>query len=464
MSSATTPPAAHLRLLVAGSSISSLGSGVASLAFSYISYKISGSLAIAVIVLALQSLPSAFLIKPAAHLASRYDLRRVVAGAEVAKFVIYVIVGALVLMGYLSLGLLMITALVSGSVSALNYPAWNKLLVRVAPQGQLDRLDASLSSWGAVAGILGVLIGGQMLDGLGAASLFFVNAISYLFPLIAVLRQPPMPPEALPTGTKAESFVSDARLLFSVATLRRVVILAILLELVAWPILKLLPRVAEDVDPTSQTFSLLLGAFYLGNSGVSIFLARGKKHYGYQAIMLASLVVLAIALVAMWMSGLLPGGLGHVIVLMLIIAPIGLALSLVVTVISASIQLGAPDSKEIRVLAVYSAAVTLVAPIGGLAITGLVGVLDIWAVVAVEAVGVLALVAYVGWSKIGKDLRDFAEKDRDGLMLRRHSRHLVVNSLERGVAHRSEEALAHLDHRRQGSGGQPGSIGEPTGA
>ncbi|MFZ8977808.1 MAG: MFS transporter [Candidatus Nanopelagicales bacterium] len=464
MSSATTPPAAHLRLLVAGSSISSLGSGVASLAFSYISYKISGSLAIAVVVLALQSLPSAFLIKPAAHLASRYDLRLVVAGAEAAKFVIYVAVGVLVLMGYLSLGLLMVTALVSGSVSALNYPAWNKLLVRVAPQGQLDRLDASLSSWGAVAGILGVLIGGQMLDGLGAASLFFVNAISYLFPLLAVLRQPAMPPEPLPPGTKSESFASDARLLFTVATLRRVVILAILLELVAWPILKLLPRVAEDVDPTSQTFSLLLGAFYLGNSGVSIFLARGKKHHGYQAIMLASLVVLAIALVAMWMSGLLPGGVGHVIVLMLIIAPIGLALSLVVTVISASIQLGAPDSKEIRVLAVYSAAVTLVAPIGGLAITGLVGVLDIWVVVAVEAIGVLALVAYVGWSSLGKDLRTFAEKDRDGLMLRRHSRHLVVNSLERGVAHRSEAALRDLDHRAPEAPEGPGSIERPTGA
>jgi len=464
MSSATTPPAAHLRLLVAGSSISSLGSGVASLAFSYISYKISGSLAIAVVVLALQSLPSAFLIKPAAHLASRYDLRLVVAGAEAAKFVIYVAVGVLVLMGYLSLGLLMVTALVSGSVSALNYPAWNKLLVRVAPQGQLDRLDASLSSWGAVAGILGVLIGGQMLDGLGAASLFFVNAISYLFPLLAVLRQPAMPPEPLPPGTKSESFASDARLLFTVATLRRVVILAILLELVAWPILKLLPRVAEDVDPTSQTFSLLLGAFYLGNSGVSIFLARGKKHHGYQAIMLASLVVLAIALVAMWMSGLLPGGVGHVIVLMLIIAPIGLALSLVVIVISASIQLGAPDSKEIRVLAVYSAAVTLVAPIGGLAITGLVGVLDIWVVVAVEAIGVLALVAYVGWSSLGKDLRTFAEKDRDGLMLRRHSRHLVVNSLERGVAHRSEAALRDLDHRAPEAPEGPGSIERPTGA
>ncbi|MDP4690674.1 MAG: MFS transporter [Candidatus Nanopelagicales bacterium] len=464
MRSATTPPAAHLRLLVAGSSISSLGSGVASLAFSYISYKISGSLAIAVVVLALQSLPSAFLIKPAAHLASRYDLRLVVAGAEAAKCVIYVAVGVLVLMGYLSLGLLMVTALVSGSVSALNYPAWNKLLVRVAPQGQLDRLDASLSSWGAVAGILGVLIGGQMLDGLGAASLFFVNAISYLFPLLAVLRQPAMPPEPLPPGTKPESFASDARLLFTVATLRRVVILAILLELVAWPILKLLPRVAEDVDPTSQTFSLLLGAFYLGNSGVSIFLARGKKHYGYQAIMLASLVVLAIALVAMWMSGLLPGGVGHVIVLMLIIAPIGLALSLVVTVISASIQLGAPDSKEIRVFAVYSAAVTLVAPIGGLAITGLVGVLDIWVVVAVEAIGVLALVAYVGWSSLGKDLRTFAEKDRDGLMLRRHSRHPVVNSLERGVAHRSEAALRDLDHRAPEAPEGPGSIERPTGA
>lgn len=469
MSGQATGALPHPRLLVVGSSVSSFGSGVASLAFSYISYRLSGSLAIAVIVLALQSVPSAFLIKPAAALAQRFDLRWVVAVSEAAKFVIYVVVSVLVALGYLSLGLLMVTALVSGAVTALNYPAWNKLLVQVAPKGSLDSLDASLSSWGAVAGIVGVLVGGQMLDGLGAASLFLVNAVSYLFPLVAVLRQPPMKAAPAPAGTHRESFASDAKLLFTVDALRRVVILSILLELVAWPILKLLPRVAEDVDPTSQTFSLLLGAFYLGNSGVSVFLSRGKKRFGYQAIMLVSLVVLAAALVAMWASGLLPGGIVHVIVLMAIIAPIGLALSLVVTVISASVQLGAPDSKEIRVLAVYSAIVTLVSPIGGLAITGLVGILDIWVVVAVEAIGVIALVAYVGWSKIGRDLREFATRDIDGEILRHHGRHLVVNSLQRGVAHRSEAFMQglHRAHMRDADAtgpGSPGSIGEPTGA
>ncbi len=464
MSGQATGALPHPRLLVVGSSVSSFGSGVASLAFSYVSYRLSGSLAIAVIVLALQSLPSAFLVKPAAALAQKYDLRWVVAVSEAAKFVIYVAVGVLVALGYLSLGLLMVTALVSGAVSALNYPAWNKLLVQVAPKGALDSLDASLSSWGAVAGIVGVLVGGQMLDGLGAASLFLVNAVTYLFPLVAALRQPPMRAVPEPPGTRPESFVADARLLFSVAALRRVVVLSIMLELVAWPILKLLPRVAEDVDPTSQTFSLLLGAFYLGNSGVAVMLSRGKKRFGYQAIMLVSLVVLAGALVAMWASGLLPGGVLHVVVLMAIIAPIGLALSLVVTVISASVQLGAPDSKEIRVLAVYSAIVTLVSPIGGLAITGLVGILDIWVVVAVEALGVITLVAYVGWSKIGRDLREFATKDIDGEILRHYGRHLVASSLERGVSRRSEEALGHLHHRPSGSTGEPGSISEPPGA
>lgn len=450
-----------MRFLVVGSSISSFGSGVAGLAFGYISYRLSGSLAIAVIVLALQSLPSAFLVKPAAALAQRFDLRWVVAASEAAKFFIYVVVGVLVTLGYLSLGLLMVTALVSGSVSALNYPAWNKLLVQVAPQGGLDKLDASLSSWGAVAGIVGVLVGGQMLDALGAASLFLVNAVSYLFPLVAGLRQPPMPPQQAAPSTQRESLLDDAKMLFTVAALRRVVILAIMLELVAWPILKLLPKVADDVDPTSQTFSLLLGAFYLGNSGVSVFLARGKKRYGYQAIMLASLVVLAAAMVAMWLSGLLPGGVLHVAVLMVVIAPIGLALSLVVTVISASVQLGAPDSKEIRMLAAYSAVVTLVTPIGGLAITGLVGVLDIWAVVAIEALGVIALVVYVGWSGLGKDLRRFASRDIDGVLLRHHSRHMVGNSLERGVVQRSPELL---DYQRDDSRGSPGSIGGPKGA
>ncbi len=461
--SAPAPPS-HLRLLVAGSSVSSLGSGVASLAFSYISYKISGSLAVAVLVLAFQALPSALLIKPAAVIARRFALRWVVAASDAAKVLLYLVVGVLVTMGYLSLGLLFVTALISGAISAISYPAWNKLLVEVAPPGGLDRLDASLSSWGALAGIVGVVAGGQMLDHLGAGSLFFANAVCHVFPLLAALRQPTRPPAAPGAAPPAGTLLQDARLLVTVATLRRVVVLAVLLELVAWPLLKLLPRMADEVDPSPQTFSLLLGAFYLGNAGVSIFLARGKKNYGYQAILFASLVVLGLSMLVMWVTGLLPGGVLHLIVLMAVLAPVGLALSLVTTVISASIQLGAPDGKEVRILAVYSAAVTLVTPIGGLAITGLVGLLDIWAVVAIEAVGVVALAAYIGWSRIGHDLRDLAAGDREGDILRFHARHNVGSSLERGIPHRSPEALQPRGHRASGSPDSTGSIGEPTGA
>jgi MFS family permease len=461
---ASVAPPARDRFLVAASAISSLGSGVASLAFSYISYKISGSLAVAVLVLAFQAVPSALLIKPATYLARRFDLRWVVAASDGAKFLLYLAVACLVLAGYMSLELLFATALISGALSAISYPAWNKLLVQVAPQGGLDKLDASLSSWGALAGIVGVVAGGQMLDHLGASVLFFVNAASYLVPLIAVLRLPARAPVPPPPALRQDTLLKDARFLWSVAALRRVVILAVLLELIAWPVLKLLPRMADEVDPSPQTFSLLLGAFYLGNAGVSAFLARGKKNYGYQAILFASLTVLGLALFIVWITGLLPGGLLHLLVLMAVMAPVGLALSLVTTVISASIQLGAPDGREIRVLAVYSAAVTLVTPIGGLIITGLVSFLDIWLVVAVEAVGVIALAAYMGWSRIGRDLRDFTARDKSGDVLRFHGRHNVASLLDRGVVHRSPEALARLGHRAAPDRESPGSIGGPTGA
>jgi hypothetical protein len=52
--------------------------------------------------------------------------------------------------------------------------------------------------------------------------------------------------------------------------LRHVVLIAVVLELLAWPILKLLPKIADDVDPRPITFSFLLAAFYLGNAGVSL--------------------------------------------------------------------------------------------------------------------------------------------------------------------------------------------------
>jgi len=458
---ASTVALSRLRLLVGASAVSALGSGVASLAFSYISYKISGSLVIAVIVLALQSVPSAILMRISAGLALRFDLRHIVAVADLAKFLLYVVVCVLVLRGYLSLSLLMATALVSGSISALAYPAWNQLLRSIAPPDGLDRLDASFSSWGAVAGIVGVLLGGQMLDTLGASSLFLFNAVSYLAPMAAALVLPAIRSSSGGSTTPKTRLRDAGRLLFTMQTLRRIVVLSILLELVAWPILKLFPRIATDVDPSAQTFSLLLGAFYLGNAGVAIVLVRGKKRYGYQALMVAALLLLAVALVLMWLSALLPEGVAHVVVLMIVIAPIGLALSLVATVISASVQLGAPADKEIQILAVYAAAVTLVAPVGGLIITGLVGLMDIWLVVALEAVGVTVLIAYAGWPTFGKDLRSYAERDPRGDVLRWHGRHLTLGHIDHGRISRAEGALSrdevrllHRDREFKSRGGQ----------
>jgi DHA3 family macrolide efflux protein-like MFS transporter len=158
--------------LVAANTFSSFGSAVSMLAFSYVSYVITGSLIATVAVMAASALPALVLMQPAAHLTRRFDLRALCAVLAFAKMALFLIVGVIFGMGYISFWLLLITSLVNGIIGAFTFPPWNNFLRVIAPAGRIADLDSVLMSASAIAGILGVLAGGLMLDAWGVASLF----------------------------------------------------------------------------------------------------------------------------------------------------------------------------------------------------------------------------------------------------------------------------------------------------
>jgi DHA3 family macrolide efflux protein-like MFS transporter len=158
--------------LVAAYTFSSFGSAVSMLAFSYVSYVITGSLIATVTVMAASALPALVLMQPAAHLTRRFDLRALCAVLAFAKMALFLIVGVIFGMGYISFWLLLITSLVNGIIGAFTFPPWNNFLRVIAPAGRIADLDSVLMSASAIAGILGVLAGGLMLDAWGVASLF----------------------------------------------------------------------------------------------------------------------------------------------------------------------------------------------------------------------------------------------------------------------------------------------------
>ncbi|MBM3685989.1 MAG: MFS transporter [Actinobacteria bacterium] len=388
--------------LVAANTVSSFGSAVSVLAFTYVSFVITGSLLAAVVIMAAQALPAPLLVKPAKALDLRFDARLVVAGASAARLILFASVAAIVMAGDVSFALLFVTALCSGVIGALNFPSWSRFLRAIAPGGDLMHLSSTLSSLSAVAGIAGVICGGFLLDWWGAAGLFIVNAASYAFPLVAVLLFPAIaPPSEVGDRVRAADAI---RLVRETDLLRRFVIIALCLQIVVFPIFKLLPKIATDISTSAVTFSLLLASLYAGMALVAPMLTWREKHFShwqiaYIAMIIVMVTLALVAIVHQTMQDL------RLVLLMVVLVPLGLALNMANTVVDAAVASAATGAKEAEVLAVHSAFVTVAAPIGALIVTGLADAAGIVAAVLVEAGAIALLLTYLGRSRVRADLR-----------------------------------------------------------
>ena len=386
---------AHPRLLVliAAEGVSAFGAAVAMIAFSFVSYQVTGSLVAAVITMAAQALPAPLLMRPAKALALRFDLRWVLVTSHLAKAVLFLAVALFVSRGAISFTLLLVVALISGTIGALSFPSSSELRHQVAPPGKLVRLNSTTSSLCALASIAGVLVGGALFDSLGASSLFVVDGLTQLFPLVAVLLFGPL---RVPASNAQGAGITGAfQLVRQTATLRRFVIIAVILQLIAWPILKLLPRVSSEISASATTFSLLLACVYAGMALVAPVLAWRERRFSHWTIALVALCILTLALSLFSLAPVAQEEV-RLIALMIVLVPLGLSLSMATTLASAAVQLASPGALEAEVLAVHSAIITVLAPVGAIVITSIAGAWSVWAAVAVEAIGIVALLAYVG--------------------------------------------------------------------
>lgn len=408
-SSAPSSLRGHPRVvaLVAANTVSAFGSAVSTLAFTYVSYVITGSLLAAVVIMAAQALPAPVLVKPAKALALRCDARLVVAGASAARIILFGSVVAIVIAGDVSFTLLLVTALCSGIVGALSFPSWSRFLHTIAPGGDVIRLSSTLSSLSAVAGIAGVISGGFLLDWWGAAGLFLVNAASYAFPLVAVLLFAPIaPPSDGGSGVRAADAI---RLVRETVMLRRFVIIALCLQIVVFPIFKLLPKIATDISTSAVTFSLLLASVYAGMALVEPVLTWREKRFShwqiaYIAMTIVMVTLALVAIVHQTVEDL------RLVLLMVVLVPLGLALNMANTVVSAAVASAASGAKEAEVLAVHAAFVTVAAPVGALIVTGLADAGGIVAALLVEAGAIALLLIYLGRSRVRGDLRALLEE------------------------------------------------------
>ena len=107
--------------------------------------------------------------------------------------------------------------------------------------------------------------------------------------------------------------------------------------------------------------------------------------------------LIATALVAL--APLLSEG-ARLVVLMIVLVPLGMALNMTSVLTSAAVQTGAPREQVPGVLALYSALITVIAPVGALVITGIADASNVWVAVLIEAFGIGVLLLYLSSPRV----------------------------------------------------------------
>lgn len=399
--------------------------GMSTLAFTYVSYAITGSIAASVLTALAFALPSLFLAPVAARALRRYEIRLYMTVERLALATMFGISAVMVAAGWLSLGFLLVTSILNGVIVAFGAPANRQLIRTSIPDSGLEKVNGWLISAGAFGALAGILAGGYVYESLGTTALFVIAAIAFLPFIFAVWLLHPV----RGTGSKASQHthigyrttLETARNAFTeVPVLRAVVATQFLLVLLAWPVLHVLPAITHEVTVSAVAFSRLMACFYIGTSLASWLNRRQRTSRSHRSIMLQDLVVICVVLVGIAASGWISDATVHMWVLAVLVLLMGLMLGQSSALMSTALEAGAPAEARVSVFTVYSGANKILQMIAALGIAVMIDYMSTWLVIAIEGAGLIVLVVLFTRRSV---LDPFASLDKPQGSVPLHSGH-----------------------------------------
>jgi len=246
------------------------------------------------------SLPMFLFALAAGALADIFDKRRFLIGVETFTTVLSALFAALVQFGHVTPVSLLLFMFLIGAGGALSAPGWQAVVPQLVPVADLAPAVAANSVGINISRAIGPALAGSIIGVAGIAAPFWVNAISNLGVIAALLwwRAPPARADRLP----AERFGSAMRTGFRHARhnpfLRATLIRAIAFFLFASAYWALLPLVARDqIAGGPGLYGILLGAIGAGAVGGAFALPWAKSSIGPDRVVVLASIGTALALV-----------------------------------------------------------------------------------------------------------------------------------------------------------------------
>ncbi len=332
--------------------VSNIGGWMYSAASGWLMTSLNPDPLIVALVQAASNLPICLLAMPAGALADIFDKRKYLLVVESLTTAVSAVYAAIVGFGSATSGNLLLFTFLVGAAGALTVPAWQAVVPLLVPKDDLPAGIAANSVGVNISRAIGPGIGGIAISGAGIVAPFWLNAISNLGIVGALLwwHEPKKPHTLLPAERFGRAIWTGFRYARHNSHLRGTLMRATGFFLFASAYWALLPLVARSqIAGGPGLYGVLLGVIGVGAVGGAFVLPWLKSKLGPDRLMAVGALGQALAMVLY--------GVAREPLLALVASIIaGASWIAVLATLSVSAQVALPDWVRGRGLALYTTA------------------------------------------------------------------------------------------------------------
>ncbi|HEV8716097.1 MAG TPA: MFS transporter [Candidatus Binatia bacterium] len=294
-------------------------------------------------------------------LADRYHRYRLILLTQTLAMIQALVLAVLTLTNQVTVGALLVLALLLGLINALDMPTRQSFVVELVGREDLMNAIALNSSVVNSARIVGPALAGVLVAWLGEGLCFLLNGLSYVAVIVGLLRmQLHHNPAERPVGSPLTHLQEGFAYVRGTRPVRALLLLLALVSLCGFPYMVLMPIFADRIlGGGPRTLGILMGAAGVGALGGALALAARRQVQGLGRIVALSVATTGVMLMLFSFSRTL-------LLSTVLVALIGCTLMLQMAASNTLLQTMVVDRLRGRVMSFYSLSLIGMAPFGSL--------------------------------------------------------------------------------------------------
>ncbi len=324
-------------------------------------YKLTGSAALLGVFGFASQVPMLFLSSLGGYVGDHYDRQRGVIATQTASMILAFVLAALTLTNVIREWEVIVIAFLVGIVNAFDVPIRQAFFVQMVGKEDLPNAIALNSSIFNGARVVGPAIAGFAIAGLGEGWCFFLNGLSFVAVIVALLMMRIDRAETKPSEeSPLQSLMQGFRFAMSDLPVRSSLLLLSVLSLFGLQYSVFMPIYAQDIlKGNARTLGLLMSSAGVGAVLGALHFAARTHYRGLARWIAATSATCAVGLVIFSQAKIF-----WLCVVVLFV--VGFAATSQMAATNTLIQNRVPDELRSRVMAVYATMFMGVQPIGAL--------------------------------------------------------------------------------------------------